>query len=355
MAKRRTLTDPARYALQMLELLASWGIAPEAVLRRAGMVPGRLAQSRGDTRLTMDEVDALFGAARELAGRSDLAFEFGLRIKPTSHGLLGFALLGCSDVHALWQLAARQQYHLTEAFRLHYARAGGGGRVSYSPLFAMRPERLAFNLEVFAVTAHVTLTLLLGDKLPPYDIRLGMPAPPHHARYLALQPTRFTFDPSQPPGAVVTMDGAMLALPLPMAAPGIVRDVEQHLATLAPRNGAAGSWGEIVGQIVRQVRGRQVTLEGVAAQLGVSGRTLNRRLADEGVRFGELCDEVRFDSARALLRGGDLGVAQVAQALGYRDAANFSRAFQHHTDMSPSEFRATPGALDPGADDASRP
>lgn len=338
--KPRKLTDPARYAVQMLELLESWGIAPAAVLRRAGIEPGAFSRARGDARLTMEEADALFGAARALAGRTDLGFEFGLRLKPTSHGLIGLALMGCADVEALWRLASRQQYHLTEAFRLHYGRAGGGGRALYTPLLAMTPDRLAFNLEVFAVTTHATLHALLGERLPSCEILLSMAPPPHHARYLELAPTRFRFDPAQPPGAVVTMDRAMLEMALPMAAPSIVRDVERHLATTAPKGTAAASWGEVVGQMLRQVDGRQVTLKGVAAQLGISARTLDRRLAAEGLRFGALCDAVRFERAQALLRAGTLGVAQVARALGYRDAANFSRAFRRQFGTSPSAFQA---------------
>ncbi len=90
---------------------------------------------------------------------------------------------------------------------------------------------------------------------------------------------------------------------------------------------------------MRHGEGQQVTLKTIAAQLGVSAGTVDRRLAAEGMRFGTLCDEARFVRARELLRGGELGVAQVAQRLGYRDAANFSRAFRRHAGLSPSEYR----------------
>ena len=338
--KPRKLTDPARYALHMFELLESWGIPAADVLRRAGIAPDALHGARGDARLSLEQADRLFGAARELAGRSDLGFEFGLRLKPTSHGLIGLALMGCPDVEALWRLAARQQYHLTEAFRLHYERAGGGGRATYTPLLAMTAERLAFNLEVFAVTTHATLHALLGERMPGCEIRLSMAPPPHAARYLELAPTRFVFDPSQPQGAVVVMDRALLDMPLPMAAASVVRDVEHHLGALVPAAAADASWADVVGQILRRVEGRQVTLKTVAAQLGISARTLERRLVAEGVRFGALWDTVRFERAQAMLRGGTLGVAQVARALGYRDAANFSRAFRRQFGTSPSAFQA---------------
>lgn len=337
--KPRPLTDPARYALQMLDLLESWGVSREAVLLRAGLAADALGSAHDEARLTLPEADAIFTAARELAGRPDIGFEFGLRLKPTAHGLLGYGLIGCRDVDALWRLAARQQYHLTEALRLHYEAAGGGARAVFTPIVAMQPDRLAFNLEVCAVSTHVMLKLLLGERLPPFDIRLSMAPPPHVERYRDLEPTRFHCDPSSPPGLVVTMDRALLATPLPMAESGVVQGVEKQLSAIAPRDGGQPSWSELVAQILRQVQGAQVTLKGVAAQLGLSARTVDRRLAAEGVRFGDLYDRVRFDRARELLSRSEIGVAQVAHALGYRDAANFSRAFRRQAGVSPTQFR----------------
>jgi AraC-like DNA-binding protein len=337
--KRRSLTDPARYAQQVLALVESWGVDRNAVLREAGFEPVAFARAGGGDRLTLDEAARLFNAARNLGGRSDIGFEFGLQLKPTSHGLLGYGLIGCADVEAMWRLAARQQYHLTEAFVLTFRRSAVGGQATFSPIVAMPVDRLRFNLEVLAVSVHMALRMLLGDRQPACDIRLSMPAPEHRARYLALIPSRFHFDAGAAPGVVVAMDNALLAMPLPMSAPDMVAGVERHLNNLAPGGGADAAWAAVVAQMLRSVEGRQLTLKSVATQLGVSERTVDRRLAQEGVRFGSLCEDVMFERARALLSDGSTSVAQAAQRLGYRDAANFSRAFRRREGISPSDYQ----------------
>ena len=65
------------------------------------------------------------------------------------------------------------------------------------------------------------------------------------------------------------------------------------------------------------------TIGGVAAGLGVSERTLRRRLASDGTSFQTLLDQVRSALARQLLDSGALGVEEVAHRLGYSDASSF--------------------------------
>lgn len=273
----RAPTDPARYAQQLLGLLESWGIDRAKVLHAACTDAARFARVRGDERLTMDQADTLFGAARTLSGRSDFGFESGLGLKPVSHGLFGDGLIGCADVDAAWQRAARQQHRRTGAFLLRYEKHALGARAWFTPVMPIPPERLQFNLETLAVWTHVAMHMLLGERLPTFDVRLSMPAPAHARRCRDLRSTRFHFDAGDAPGVMVAMDRHMLPLPLPlpMAAPDVVNGVEGHLGARVPRG-------------ARHPAGSQI----------------------------------------------------VAQRLGCNDAANVSRALRRRAGMSPSEFRA---------------
>ncbi len=80
------------------------------------------------------------------------------------------------------------------------------------------------------------------------------------------------------------------------------------------------------------------TLENVASALDVSPRTLQRRLADNGLTFTQVIDEVRFVSARQLITKHHK-LADVATQLGYADAGSFTRAFERWTGMSPQKYR----------------
>ncbi|MFW6050689.1 MAG: AraC family transcriptional regulator ligand-binding domain-containing protein [Myxococcota bacterium] len=81
------------------------------------------------------------------------------------------------------------------------------------------------------------------------------------------------------------------------------------------------------------------TLASTARLLGMSSRTLQRRLADEGARFGSLKDEVRAEIAKVLVRRGDLGLETIAAEMGYSDLGAFLRAFKRWTGMTPTQYR----------------
>lgn len=81
------------------------------------------------------------------------------------------------------------------------------------------------------------------------------------------------------------------------------------------------------------------TLEGVAASLHMSPRTLIRRLRELGTSFYGERDELRKLKARDLVVGSSLSVAEVAAALKFTDPPNFGKAFRRWFGESPSEFR----------------
>ncbi len=78
-----------------------------------------------------------------------------------------------------------------------------------------------------------------------------------------------------------------------------------------------------------------------AKLLDTTERTLYRKLAENGVKYQTLVDEVRFDAAKKLLREQDLPHGEISSSLGFTDPANFSRMFWRISGMSPSEFSET--------------
>ena len=77
----------------------------------------------------------------------------------------------------------------------------------------------------------------------------------------------------------------------------------------------------------------------VAEFVGVSARTLQRRLAKEGLGFTQLVDKTRFKNSIPLLKDKNNKLIDVAYDLGYSDPAHFSRAFKRWAGISPREFR----------------
>ena len=71
----------------------------------------------------------------------------------------------------------------------------------------------------------------------------------------------------------------------------------------------------------------------------MSGRTLRRRLADEGTSYHAIADEVRHGLAVAYLGDARISVTEIAFLLGFADAAAFNKAFRRWAGASPTEVR----------------
>ncbi|AUH64813.1 AraC family transcriptional regulator [Paracoccus zhejiangensis] len=80
--------------------------------------------------------------------------------------------------------------------------------------------------------------------------------------------------------------------------------------------------------------------DGIARDLRLSPATLRRRLRSEGQGFAALREEMRLRLAQDRLRGSEDSVAEIAMALGYREASAFYRAFRKWTGVTPAEYRA---------------
>nr|WP_234819305.1 AraC family transcriptional regulator [Sinorhizobium meliloti] len=85
--------------------------------------------------------------------------------------------------------------------------------------------------------------------------------------------------------------------------------------------------------------GHALGLETVARTLGMSPRSLQRRLKFCGVDFEELLDDTRRSEAIRLICEGVHSMTDIALRVGYSDSAHFTRAFKRWTGVAPSRFR----------------
>ena len=81
------------------------------------------------------------------------------------------------------------------------------------------------------------------------------------------------------------------------------------------------------------------TIIRTADRLGVSQRTLQRRLQDAGSSYKQVVDQTRMEIARRLLSGTGRRIKDVAMALGYVEPRSFTRAFERWTGTTPRAYR----------------
>ena len=107
------------------------------------------------------------------------------------------------------------------------------------------------------------------------------------------------------------------------------------------RAAATGSFADDLGRVLASMLAAEpLTVDDVGSRLGVSSRTLQRRLHNEGTSFAEVLEQLRRREAERLLRDRRLTVEAIAARLGYSEPSTFYRAFRRWRRTSPGAFRA---------------
>jgi AraC-like DNA-binding protein len=111
---------------------------------------------------------------------------------------------------------------------------------------------------------------------------------------------------------------------------------------IAGRRVRSSDWQtKIENAVVQLLPHGRAQVADVCSQVGVSPRTMSRRLASEKLTFAKLLDDLRHDLATRYLREPDLPLSEIAWLLGYRQASSFNHAFKRWTGTRPSRVRAS--------------
>jgi len=103
---------------------------------------------------------------------------------------------------------------------------------------------------------------------------------------------------------------------------------------------------EVRALVVAQLAGGQCSIDRVARQLGITRRTVHRRLLAEGETFSSILDNVRRDLATRYLADPNRTLSEVSMLLGFAAPSGFSRWHRRHFHAAASHRRARgPGRL----------
>ncbi len=98
---------------------------------------------------------------------------------------------------------------------------------------------------------------------------------------------------------------------------------------------------QVKGMLKQLVAGQRPAIEDLARELNMSARTLQRRLANDGISFQQLLGEARRELAHHYLLHSSLGLNEAAYLLGFENSNSFFRAFQNWEGVSPAKWRAS--------------
>lgn len=252
-------------------------------------------------------------------------------------GLLYYVMASSPTLSDALRRVARYSGLTNEGVRLIY-RQDRNASVTFQYSGVSR-SRDSHQIEFFVTTLVRVCRHLLSSRLMPEAIRFM-----HRRTGLPLDLKAFF-------GCPVTFGSGIdeVVYPASVAGSAIVsadpflnslleRYCEEAIARRRPRS---GDWRPKVENAMAQLLPHgQARMSETCRLLGVSARTLSRRLASEGVTFAEVLDVLRYDLAKRYLLEPDLPISQIAWLLGYRQASSFNHAFQRWTGSSPSDARA---------------
>jgi AraC-like DNA-binding protein len=313
--------------------MADHGIAASALLQGTGLTPGQLDDAQA--RISPAQKVAIFRNVLRLSSNPEVGLRAGSRQRLSDFGVYGYALVSSRTFGEAVDLGIRHVRLAGPVLEKRF-RIEGGSAVFEGHDVMDLGEVLPLATEFwFASIAQLT-SCVLEAPLPSRLLLLPYRRPAHAAAYERVFgcPVRF-----EQPVMEWHFDAAVLDRPCPNANP-ITADLcvsfcERMLERLPSES-----------EIARQIRtaclnsrGTFPSADEMATRLGLSVRTLHRRLADGGQGYQALVDEVRCSLAIEFLRNTALPVEQIAGRVGFSDASNFRKAFRKWTGHPPSHYR----------------
>lgn len=316
-------------ASDIRDALRKLGVPVDSAARRLGLDfahPGRSVPSSA--------ILQLFEDLAEQTGDPLLGLHTGEAAEP--RGPLDHLLMSCPSLEDALLRCRRFGPLLVSSMRIDVERDGGRFVVAYDLGDSALTSR-HFDDYCMMATAR-SLRRATGEEFGILEVHLRYEDDAHRTAVERAFgcPARFgePVDRLVIPVSAVTRSGRM-------SNPLIAEQIERFAEALLPREAAPSTFTEQVTRAARTLLSSGVRAErrGICRQLGVSERTLHRRLAEEGANFRAVREKVLWDLAEALVAESDLKLEAVALSVGFNDAAAFSKAFKRRAGCSPIEYR----------------
>jgi AraC-like DNA-binding protein len=325
------LTVSARALIQALDRL---GVDTASLLRTVGIPRATLDDP--DARLQNREAAALWSKAYELSGDPVLSLHAAEACPLGAYKVIDYMGTSARTVGEAFRYSARYFPLINTAVTLTidesgdpvtFDVAGEGGPAGVSRAYA------EYCLGVFVL--HVRAAT--GVSFPLRQVTFTHRLPPdvsEHERIFGC-PVRFETERNR-----LVIDRAAWETPTSGAHSGVLGVLIEHAELLLSRLPRAPDLIERARRaIAGRLRGGDPSIGSVARELGMSERSLQRRLREHGFTFNGLADEVREATARLYLEQPDMALAEVGYLLGFADQSAFHRAFKRWTGLTPRQAR----------------
>jgi AraC-like DNA-binding protein len=311
----------------LVDLAQQRGIAPEALL-------GRALDASASERVSLPEFQRLLERAITLTHEPALGLECGLHASEASFGLMSPLISHTMTLRHAFQLIVQFHPLLLDDVQIRLDERLDQARVHCA---FPRVHSLADRSISEFVVAGLVRTLRSFGCAPAelHAVCFEHARPAHHQAYTRAFGAAARFG--------HTFTGVEFARGL-LDRPHIHRqpELERLLREQAERGLQGLTRPSTCSERVRALVLRHhadMDMERAARELGLSVRSLRRRLQDEGTSFRALSQAVMRESACTMLRNPELTLQAISHALGFADSVTFHHTFKRWTKQTPTEYR----------------
>jgi AraC-like DNA-binding protein len=326
------MNDRFRISSLLAGRLTEHKLALPALLRRAGLPAGFFQQEK--TYATTAELFALWRAIGETSGDPGIGLKLGAEPRFERYQPSAMAAV-CSRTFrdALQRIARYKQLTCPEEIRVHTTRDEAAVEFFYLQAEEVQPD----------VLVDMCLSWILfigrrgtGDQVTP--LRLELTRPVQHRELLETHfGCRVRFKAGR---NALVFRNSDLDRPFVTHNEELLKAIGAQLETeLQEKNAGANVGEQVKHTLKRSLAGKRPTLQHIAQELGMSARTLQRRLTDAGITFQQQVEDTRRELARHYLAQSTVELNEAAYLLGYEDANSFFRAFHLWEGTTPEAWR----------------
>ncbi|HEX7758472.1 MAG TPA: AraC family transcriptional regulator ligand-binding domain-containing protein [Caulobacteraceae bacterium] len=303
------------------------------ILRCFGDTPDRRAAILEGTGVTEEMVRdrladiSLFQQVRQIENAIGLFGEgWALRApelwNPSSHGPLGVAALAAPDMAAMIEVITRFSFVRAPFYEMSLRRGRTWRQIDFELTVPIDERLWRPMVEIAFVGVRTLMASMLAS--PPREAKFffGCAEPAHAAEVRATLGDVVYGAPRN----AIRFPSAWLALESPFADAALYGVALSELQAAAGRVTAPVGLRGRVERLLASLPAGRLTSDEIARLMGVSRRTLVRRLGAAGVSYRKLADAELRNRALRLLQAGGLTHARVAEELGYADPTGLSRA-----------------------------
>lgn len=330
-------TVSTAYLANLIDGCVALGAPPDKL---HALVPGgQDALYQPDRRIPAEVTAQVLNAAAELTGIDSIGLRVGMQFRPATFLDIGYALAAASTIREALEINMRYQPLTQEAARTRLEVDRKEARILLDPAFADAEDFRRVTEAILAGYASIG-RWLLWDQVRPVaavQFRHSRPCEETCRFYTSIFGDTVSFDGSVD---MMVIDAALVSRPLPNSNPALVQLLTGRLnARLAAYRAGSSLRMLVISGLHRQIRQGKPNLDETARLLGMSGRTLRRRLQAEELSYSELLAATRKEAAEVYMHEDKMTLAEIAGLLGYGDQTAFMRAFRGWFGMSPGAYR----------------